>query len=187
MSSSPEKLGRSSKLRTKSPCSPHAVGDTVEDAEVLVVEEVVLAGVELDEALSDSVPEDEVGKEVVSWLLVKVALVEYEVLDTVTVSNAEGEYNDEVGAWPFAKVVPVELGKLELSAVAVGRPLASELPTEDSACVLGVAEIKLPETLAALLVRSATSTELSVGEAETESSVFDVGRYVVESECGMPP
>lgn len=39
----PEKLGRSSKSRTKSPCSPHAVGDTDVDAEVLVAVEAVEA------------------------------------------------------------------------------------------------------------------------------------------------
>ena len=50
----PEKLGRSSKSRTKSPCSPHAVGDTDVDAEVLVAVEVVLADSEDVLAVTDS-------------------------------------------------------------------------------------------------------------------------------------
>jgi hypothetical protein len=63
-----------------------------------------------------------------------------------------------------------ELGvtELELSVVAVGGPFASELPMEDKASVLGVTELKLVlETLGELLVMSATSTELAVGEVET--------------------
>lgn len=44
MSPSPEKLGRSSKSRTKSPCSPHAVGETDAGAEVVLADsEDVLA------------------------------------------------------------------------------------------------------------------------------------------------
>jgi len=47
--------------------------------------------------------------------------------------------------------------ELTLSEVAVGGPLASELPMEDKACVLGVTELKLVlEALAAVLVISAT-------------------------------
>lgn len=42
MSLSPEKLGRSSKSRTKSPCSPHADGDAEADTLALLVERVVL-------------------------------------------------------------------------------------------------------------------------------------------------
>jgi hypothetical protein len=58
--------------------------------------------------------------------------------------------------------------ELELSVVAVGGPFASELPMEDKASVLGVTELKLVlETLGELLVMSATSTELAVGEVET--------------------
>ena len=47
--------------------------------------------------------------------------------------------------------------ELTLSEVTVGGPLASELPMEDKACVLGVTELKLVlEALAAVLVISAT-------------------------------
>ena len=53
-SPSPEKLGRSSKSRTKSPCSPHAVGDVDVDAEVLVAVEIVLADCEDVLAVTDS-------------------------------------------------------------------------------------------------------------------------------------
>lgn len=61
MSLSPEKLGKSSKSRTKSPCSPHADGDVEADALVLLVEKVVLddvesAGAELE--LADGVVVD---------------------------------------------------------------------------------------------------------------------------------
>jgi len=53
--------------------------------------------------------------------------------------------------------------------VAVGGPLASELPMEDKACVLGVTELKLVlEALAAVLVMSATPTELAAGEVGIE-------------------
>lgn len=56
ISFSPEKLGRSSKLRTKSPCSPQAVGDTDVDADVLLAVEVVVLDFELtDEASVDGV------------------------------------------------------------------------------------------------------------------------------------
>ena len=41
ISSSPLKLGRSSKVRTKSPCSPQVVGDADAGADVLLAAEVV--------------------------------------------------------------------------------------------------------------------------------------------------
>ena len=63
------------------------------------------------------------------------------------------------------------MAELKSTGVAVGGPLASELPMEDKASVLGVAELKLvPEALTAVLVISATPTELAVGEAEIEES-----------------
>jgi len=98
MSPSPEKLGRSSKSSMKSPCSPHAVGDADADAEVLVVVEVVLADSEEVVAVTD--PEDdpdELKDEVDSWLFVKVALLESELIVTVTVSDDESEVDGEVG------------------------------------------------------------------------------------------
>lgn len=48
ISSSPVKLGKSSKPRVKSPCSPQAVGETEADAEVLLAESVVGTEVELE-------------------------------------------------------------------------------------------------------------------------------------------
>jgi hypothetical protein len=61
ISSSPEKAGRSSKSRVKSPCSPQAVGDTEADAEVLLDVMVVL--------LEDEVAEDPLDDELNDWLL----------------------------------------------------------------------------------------------------------------------
>jgi hypothetical protein len=90
MSPSPEKAGRSSKSRTKSPCSPHAVGDADVDADVLVAVEVVLKD------------------EVESWPFVEVALLESELGCAVTVPDDDIEADDEVGAWPFAREVPLE-------------------------------------------------------------------------------
>jgi len=54
MYSSPEKAGRSSKSRVKSPCSPQAVGDAEADAEVLL--DVVLA-LEVDDPVDVTVCE----------------------------------------------------------------------------------------------------------------------------------
>jgi hypothetical protein len=53
ISSSPEKAGRSSKSRVKSPCWPQAVGDAEADAEVLLDVMVVLS----DEAVDEPVVE----------------------------------------------------------------------------------------------------------------------------------
>lgn len=61
ISSSPEKAGRSSKSRVKSPCSPQAVGDTEADAEVLLDVMVVLS--------EDEVAEDPLDDELNDWLL----------------------------------------------------------------------------------------------------------------------
>jgi hypothetical protein len=109
MSPAPEKAGRSSKLRTKSPCSPHAVGDADVDADVLVAEEVVLTDSENELDVTD-VEDDslELKDEVESWPFVEVALLESELGCEVTVSDEDSEAEDEVGAWPFAKEVPLE-------------------------------------------------------------------------------
>ena len=58
--------------------------------------------------------------------------------------------------------------------------MASELPMEDNACVLGVAELKLAlDTLAAMLVMSATPTVPAVGASDVEEdSVLDAGEIV---------
>ena len=61
ISSSPEKAGRSSKSRVKSPCSPQAVGDKEADAEVLLDVMVVLS--------EDEVAEDPLDDELNDWLL----------------------------------------------------------------------------------------------------------------------
>lgn len=76
--------------------------------------------------------------------------------------------------------------ELALSEAAVGGPLASELPMEDKASVLGVAELKLmPEALAAVLVLSATPTELAVGEADVEEGgALSAEETVFEAGCG---
>lgn len=122
----------------------------------------------------------------------KVAPPELEPVDTITVSEVECKLRDGVGAWPFAKVVLIEersweLGvtELEVRVVAVGGPLASELPIEDNACVLGVAELRLAlDTLAELLVISATPTELAVAGFETvEGSVSDEEGPALEVGC----
>jgi len=194
MSSSPEKPGRSSKSRTKSPCSPHAVGDTEEDAEVLVAMVVVLSEYELVDTLAVADPEGELDDNVRSWLLVEVALLVSEPVSTVTTSDVKAELDDDDGAWPFAKVVSFEVDacetgvmELKLSEVTVAGPLASELPMEVNACVLGVAELKLAlEGLAVVLVMSATPTELAVGAVEIEgASVPDTSRSVLEPRCGV--
>jgi hypothetical protein len=71
--------------------------------------------------------------------------------------------------------------EVKLSEVAVGGPLASELPMEDKACVLGVTELKLVlEALAAVLVISATPTELAAGEDVTLSAA----EVVLGVRCG---
>jgi hypothetical protein len=194
MSSSPEKLGRSSKSRTKSPCSPHAVGDTEVDAEVVVALEVVLVYSGLvDDALTVSATEDELEDKIGPWLSVEVALLEPEAVDTVTEADVEIELEDEAVAWPSAKLEPLEdsvckTGVTELEfVVTVAGPLASELPMEDNACVLGVAELKLVlDTLAAVLVMSATPTELAVGASDVEEgSGFDVGKIVLGPAYGV--
>lgn len=105
-SSFPEKLGRSSKSRTKSPCSPHAVGDTDVDAEVFVAVEVVLS--DSEDVLAVTGSRDELRDQVESWLFVEVMLLESELIDAVTVSDDKSEVDDEVGAWPSATVVPLE-------------------------------------------------------------------------------
>ena len=78
------------------------------------------------------------------------------------------------------------MAELKSTGVAVGGPLASELPMEDKASVLGVAELKLvPEALAAVLVISTTPTELAVGEAEIkESGALRAEETVLEVVCG---
>lgn len=108
MSSSPEKLGRSSKSSMKSPCSPHAVGDTDADAEVFVAVEVVLTDSEDELAVSE--PRDELKDEVDSWLVVKVMLLESELIDAVAESDDGSEVDDELESWPSVTVVPLEEG-----------------------------------------------------------------------------
>jgi hypothetical protein len=109
MSPSPEKAGRSSKSRTKSPCSPHAVGDADTDVDVLVAEEVVLTDSEDELDVTDAEDDSlELKDEVESWPFVEVALLESELGCAVTVSDEDSEADDEVGAWPFAKEVPLE-------------------------------------------------------------------------------
>ena len=194
MSSSPEKLGRSSKSMTKSPCSPHAVGDADVDAEVLVAVRVVLTDSEDEVDVKDSEDDsDELKDEGEPWLFEEAALLECEVVCEATVSDDENEVDDEAGAWPFAKEVPLEEGASELGVtepklgeVAVGGPLANELPMEDKACVLGVTELKLVlEALAAVLVISATPMELAAGELEVEEDVaLSTGESAIEAECG---
>jgi hypothetical protein len=188
-SSSAEKLGRSSKLRTKSPCSPQAVGDTEADADVLLAVEVVAFEAELISEVSVVELEVELNEEVWPWLLVKVELSELDTLGAAAVSDVNCELDDEAVVWPFAKVVLMEervweLGvtELELSVVAVGGPFASELPMEVKASVLGVTELRLVlETLEEPLVMSATSTELAVCEIETvENGVLDTEGLALE-------
>ena len=110
MSPSPEKLGRSSKSRTKSPCSPHAVGNMDADAEVLVAVEVSLIDSEVALAVAD--PEDELKDEAESWLIVEVALalLETELIGAVAVLDDRSEGDDEVETWLFATVVSLEEG-----------------------------------------------------------------------------
>jgi len=122
-----------------------------------------------------------------------VALLESELIDPVTVSDDKNEVDDEVGAWPSATVVSLEevageigVTELTLSEVTVGGSLASELPMEDKASVLGVTELKLVlEALAVVLVISATPTELAVGEAEIEEGgALSAEETVLEAGCG---
>lgn len=77
--------------------------------------------------------------------------------------------------------------ELTLGEVAVDGPLASELPMEDKASVLGVAELRLVlEPLEAVLVISATPTELAVGEAEVvEDGASSAEEIVLEAGCGV--
>lgn len=81
-------------------------------------------------------------------------------------------------------VTEVELSEV---AVAVGGPFASELPIEDKASVLGVTELKLVvEAGAAVLVISATPTELAAGEPETEEGgVPSTDEIVLEAGRGF--
>jgi hypothetical protein len=170
MSPSPEKAGRSSKSRTKSPCSPHAVGNADVDADVLVAVEFALTDSEdvLDVMVAED-DSDELKDEIESWPFVEVALLESALDCAVTASDDDSKADDEVGDWPFAREVPLEEGGWEVDVtelkpgeVAVGGPLASELPREDNACVLGVTELRLvSEALAVVLVMSATPTELA--------------------------
>ena len=122
-----------------------------------------------------------------------MALLESELIDPVTVSDDKNEVDDEVGAWPSATVVSLEevdgeigVTELTLSEFAVGGPLASELPMEDKACVLGVTELRLVlGALTAVLVMSATPTELAAGEDEIgEDATLSAAEVVLEDRCG---
>lgn len=125
MSSSPEKLGRSSKSRTKSPRSPQAVGDAVADPEVSL--EAVLPEL----ALSDRV--------VVAELDVvdeepPVVLSELVLSVEVEVSEELDEVDDGSEAWPSAREDWVlDVAELRLEDVATAGPLARELPIDDKA------------------------------------------------------
>lgn len=81
-SSSPEKLGRSSKSRTKSPCSPHAVGEGEPDTGVLLAEVVELEDLEFVtvEELVDTEPELNEALEEVATALEEVECNELEVV-----------------------------------------------------------------------------------------------------------
>lgn len=136
MSSSPEKLGRSSKSRTKSPCSPQAVGDAVADPEVWLDVEVVLP--ELTLPVTVAVAEldvvDEEPEVVPSELVLSVEIEVPGKLDAV---------DDGSEAWPFAREYWVlDVAELRVKDVGTAGPLARELPTDDKACVLGVTELK---------------------------------------------
>ena len=125
MSSSPEKLGRSSKSRTKSPCSPQAVGDAV------AVPEVLLEAVLPELALSDTVVVaeldvvDEEPPVVLSGLVLSVEVGVSEELD---------EVDDRSEAWPSAREDWVlDVAELRLEDVATAGALARELPIDDKA------------------------------------------------------
>ena len=77
--------------------------------------------------------------------------------------------------------------ELTLGEVAVGGPLASELPIDDKASVLGVAELKLVlEPLAVVLVISATPTELAVEESKIEEGgALSAEEIVLEAGGGF--
>lgn len=173
MSSSPEKLGRSSKSRTKSPCSPQAVGLTEAEADVLLTESVV--GMEVELMLIRPELEEEVS-------LDGEAVVDVELLIDVELEAKELELEEskvtvvELGAWPFASEVPVEDNVSEpagadtrLDEVPVAGPFASELPMIESSVVLGVAETRL-----VLLPEEGTMLELPeelAPDVETEEPV----------------
>ena len=105
MSSSPEKAGRSSKSRVKSPCSPQAVGDTEADAEVLLDVIVVLSEEEVDDPL---------GEELDAWLFAEDDSVD----DTACELGAE-ELRPEDVVGPFAKEIPIDVKAWVLGTIEV--------------------------------------------------------------------
>lgn len=96
MSSSPLKLGRSSKLRMKSPCSPQAVG--VADADVLLAVRVVT--LELDMLERSVVVELKVepDDDVTPWLCVDGIPLELDPVVEVDIFEPKDELIDEVAA-----------------------------------------------------------------------------------------
>lgn len=173
MSASPEKLGRSSKSRTKSPCSPQAVGLTEAEADVLLTESVVGMEVELVLIRLELEEEDSLDGE---------AVVDVELLIDVELEAEKLELEEtevtvvELGAWSFASEVPIEDNVSEpagadtrLDEVPVAGPFANELPIIESSVVLGVAETRL-----VLLSEEGTMLELPeelAPDVETEEPV----------------
>lgn len=137
ISSSPEKLGRSSKSRTKSPCSPQAVGDAVADSEVpldveveAVLPELVLPVVKTEFDVVDEKPE--------------VVLSEPVLSAEVEASEELDAVDDESEAWPFAReeaIWVLDVAEPRLEDVGITGPLARELPLDDNPSVLGETEL----------------------------------------------
>jgi hypothetical protein len=174
MSSSPEKAGRSSKSRVKSPCSPQAVGDTEADAEVLLDVMVVLSEEEVDDPL---------GEELDAWLL-----AEDDSVDETACELGGEELRPEDVAGPFAKELPIDvkawvLGTTEVRlefARAVEELRAVMLPTTD--IVAGLIEETSLATPVVVLYPGIAVEEMLVPAASTsEAPTVELPEMVEEA------
>lgn len=112
MSALPEKLGKSSKWRMNSPCSPHEVGEAEADAEVLLAEVVELR--DLEPVLVEELVDAEVELE-----LNTASEVDAEILEV------DGKSELEVVTGPLASELPIVeracvLGDAEDMSLLVG-------------------------------------------------------------------
>jgi len=178
ISSSPEKAGRSSKSKVKSPCSPHAVGDADADAEVLLDVVVVLPEDEVDRTLGDGLE---------AWLV-----AENEPVGEVACELCVIELiSDDVGvAGPFAKELPMEvkawvLGMTEvrLALKAIEELEAVMLPVVDTATGLSV-EFEEASVVTPVLVLDSRLDVLVAAASASEAPVLE-GTVVLASRLDV--
>jgi hypothetical protein len=177
MSSSPEKAGRSSKSRVKSPCSPQAVGDTDADAEVLLDVIVVVSEEEVEDPLSD---------ELDAWLL-----AEDDSVDETACELGAEELRPEDVAGPFAKELPIDVKAWVLGTTEVRLEFARAaeelgavmLPTEDIVAGLSVGseETSLATPVVVLYPGIAVEEMLVPAASTSEAPAVELPEMVEEA------